>query len=67
MNALPLIVEPMFMILLILATATALYMGLFKAHRPTVTAPVKWLAGIVSSLGSAMIWIFLYSWYYLSW
>jgi len=67
MNGLVLIVEPMFMILLILATAAALYMGLFKARGALVSAPRKWLSGIVSGLVSGIAWMLMYSWYYLSW
>ena len=48
MNGLTLIVEPLFMLLLILASAAALYMGLFKAHLAGASAPWKWLAGILS-------------------
>ena len=56
-----------FAVFLVWATSTALYMGVFHAHRSTVCTCRKSLAGVVSVLLAAGIWYFIYSWTYLSW
>lgn len=56
-----------FAIFLLWATSTALYMGVFHAHRSSVTTCRKSLAGVVSVALAVTIWYFMYTWTYLSW
>ena len=57
----------LFAILLFWAWATAIYMGIFHAHRPTAGAGRKHLSALASALCSGYICFFMYSWSYLSW
>ena len=59
--------EPLFMLLLLLATATALFMGVFRANRETLAFSWKLAAGIASGLISVVVWYLMYTWTYLSW
>ena len=56
-----------FMMVLLLATGSALYMGVFRAHRDGVSFPAKIVRGLLSAFMSVMLWSGLYSWSYLSW
>ena len=56
-----------FAVFLLWASSAALYMGVFHAHRGTVTLGRKTFAAIVSVLLSGIAWFFLYSWTYVSW
>ena len=59
--------ELAFMVVLLLATGTALYMGVFRAHRTGVSLPSKVVRGMFSAFMSIALWFGLYSWSYLSW
>ena len=56
-----------FAVFLLWATSMALYMGVFRAHRPTVTLGKKCWARLASIAGAAFCWFFMSSWTYLSW
>ena len=56
-----------FSVFLLWATSAALYMGVFHAHRDTVSLRSKHLRGVFSVILACVIWFFLYSWSYLSW
>ena len=56
-----------FAVFLLWATSTALYMGVFHAHRSTVTFGRKSLSAVISLALAVVIWYLLYSWTYLSW
>ncbi len=57
----------LFALLLFWATATAIYMGVFRAHSPSCGAGCRHLCLAASSLLSLVICFFMYSWSYLSW
>lgn len=59
--------EPLFLLFLILITATALYVGLFKAHGPTASFVKKAFSGIASFTISGLAWFLMYSHQYLGW
>ncbi|HJD97343.1 hypothetical protein [Mailhella massiliensis] len=56
-----------FALLLFQATATAIFMGVFHAHREGCSAGRRHLCLAASALLSFAICFFLYSWSYLSW
>jgi hypothetical protein len=56
-----------FMLLLFLATGSALYMGVFRAHRDGLSLSSKVVRGMLSAFMSVAMWFGLYSWSYLSW
>ena len=57
----------LFALLLFWATATAIYMGVFHAHRPDCGQGRKHICLVFSSLLSFVICFFMYTWSYLSW
>ncbi len=57
----------LFALLLFWATATAIYMGVFHAHRPERSQGRRHLCLVFSSLLSFVVCFFMYSWSYLSW
>lgn len=59
--------QPAFLLLLVLAGAAALYLGVFKAQRPGRRAGTRALCGVLSGVLSAAFWIVLYSHQYLGW
>ena len=59
--------QPLFMLLLVFAGATALYMCLFKAHREDTGAARKAVSGVLSGVASATVWAISYSHCYLGW
>ena len=59
--------EPLFMLLLVLATTAALFKGVFRADRETLAFSWKLAAGIGSGLISVIVWYLMYTWTYLSW
>jgi hypothetical protein len=67
MHGIFLYLEPAFLVFLMLATAAALYLGLFKAGRPGASLPRKLLSGIVSGAVACTAWSLMASWYFLSW
>ena len=62
-----LIVFILLMMLLITASGAALHMGIFKVHRQDTGFIKKALCGIVSYGFSALVWLLMYSHYYLKW
>lgn len=58
--------QPAFMLVLVLATTVALYMGVFHAHRKAATGS-KAVFGVLSGLISAVSWLFMYSHHYIGW
>lgn len=62
-----LIVTIFLMVLLIIAGGTALYMGLFKAHRPGTGFTKKAVSGVLAYSLSAAVWLAMYSHHYLKW
>lgn len=54
-------------IILVWAVATAVYMGIFHAHREGVALGFKTLAGFVAVTVSLVLCYLAYSWTYLSW
>ena len=56
-----------FALILFWATGTALYMGIFHAHRPQVSTGRRLVCIALSALLSLAICFFMYSWSYLSW
>ncbi len=61
------VTEPAFAVFLVLASTAALYMGIFKAHRPTMSFAKKTFSGLVSGSISCLAWFFMYSHQYLGW
>jgi len=61
------VILPMFAVLLVLLSTAALYMGVFKAHRETVSFTKKTISGIASGTASCLAWFFMYSHHYLGW
>lgn len=57
----------LFAALLFWATGTAIYMGIFHAHRPEASAGKKHFCLALSAVLSFLICFFMYSWSYLSW
>ena len=57
----------LFALLLFWATSTAIYMGVFHAHRAQVGLGRKHLCLAASSLLSLIVCFLMYSWSYLSW
>lgn len=57
----------LFALLLFWATATAIYMGVFHAHRADCGTGRRHLSLAASSLLSLVICFFMYSWSFLSW
>ena len=55
------------LVLLVLASGAALYMGLFQSHRKSASFGKKALSGIISYGVSACVWFFMYSFHYLGW
>ena len=55
------------MLFLVLATGAALYMGVFRSHRPETSYKKKVFTGIFSYSASAGIWFLLYSHQYMGW
>jgi len=60
-------IRPLFMLFLILATGAALYMGVFRSHRPKTSYTKKVYTGILSYTASTGIWFLLYSHQYMGW
>lgn len=58
---------PLFAVLLVVLTTAALYMGLFRAARPTVSTARKAFSGIASGVIACLAWFFMYSHRYLGW
>lgn len=67
MHGIHLYLQPAFMLVLVLATGAALYMGLFRAHRTGLGLGRKILCGLASGVLSAVVWNILYSHQYLGW
>ncbi|WP_461208617.1 hypothetical protein [Desulfocurvus sp. DL9XJH121] len=65
MHGIYLYLQPAFLVVLVLATAAALYMGIFKAHRKGAGAKALW--GTASGVLSAAVWAFFYSHQYMGW
>ena len=61
------IIQPLFAVLLVLMTAAALYMVVFKAHRDTASFAKKVVSGITGGLFSCLAWFFMYSHQYIGW
>jgi len=61
------VILPLFAALLVLLSAAALYMGVFKAHRDTATFAKKTLSGIASGAFSCLAWAAMFSHHYLGW
>lgn len=61
------VILPLFAVLLVLLSAAALYMGLFKAHKESASFSRKTLSGIASGAVSCVAWFFMYSHHYLGW
>ena len=57
----------LFALLLFWAAATAIYMGVFHAHRPQCGTGCRHLCLAASSLLSLVVCFLMYSWSYLSW
>ena len=57
----------LFALLLFWATATAIYMGVFHAHRSGCGLGRKHICLVFSSLLSLVICFLMYSWSFLSW
>ncbi len=53
--------------LLFLASAAALYLGVFKAGRPDKAQGVKALSGLAAGAIAGVFWFFAYSFTYLGW
>lgn len=67
MHGIYFLLQPLFMVLLVLAGAAALYMGVFKAHRPGAGFARKAVSGVLSGVLSATVWAISYSHHYLGW
>jgi hypothetical protein len=59
--------ETFFMLFILFATGAALYMGIFKAHKSSVSLGAKLASGFLSAIIAGATWFGLYSWSYLSW
>lgn len=57
----------LFAVLLLWASSTALYMGVFHAHRDGASLRFKTAASCLSVLLASVFWYGMYSWTYLSW
>lgn len=55
------------MVMLFLLTGSALFMGVFKGHKETVSLGRKVLGRGVSYGISLVFWCSCYSWHYLGW
>jgi hypothetical protein len=55
------------MSVLILSGGAAIYMGVFKAHRPETGFGKRIFSGIASYGISALAWLAMYSYHYLGW
>lgn len=51
--------------LLFLSTGAAIYMGIFKSHKPGVGAGRKFFTGLISFTLSGAYWFLSYGYYYL--
>jgi hypothetical protein len=54
-------------LLLFLATATTMYMGIFRANKSGVGLPRKIFSGLAASFISAVFWYGAYGYTYLGW
>lgn len=61
------ILHPIMMLLLLIFSTVALYMGLFKAHSSSASLGKKAFSGVFSFLISGTSWFFMYSYHYLNW
>ncbi|NDV19842.1 hypothetical protein GO013_10460 [Pseudodesulfovibrio sp. JC047] len=61
------VILPLFAVLLVLLSASALYMGVFRAHGDTVSYTKKVFSGIASGVVSCLVWSILYSHHFLGW